>query len=151
MKKGKNMKKSVGFLVCMLLIVPVFANTVSADPDPELEIEIKGGYGINVEIKNIGDEPLFDIIWHEMRVKFLDHSRSGSPGMSTPLPPGESLSYNWRPLWVPFFLNIFHVIPAINYCTFTITVYENGGDNTVYAEKSVDALYLFGFVIILSE
>lgn len=150
-EKGKNnmKKKIVGMIIGMLLFIPLFATTVIADP--KVDVQITGGFGIQVKITNIGNESLFDIIWHEMRTKFLNHSRSGSPGMSEPLPPGESLSYKWRPLWVPFFFNIFHAIPAINYCTFTVTVYENGGDNTVYVEKSVDALYLFGFVIILYE
>ncbi len=142
-------RKIVGILVCILMLIPVLATTAAADPIAD--IEINGGLGIKVTITNIGDEPFREIIWHTMVTKFLNHSRSGSPGMDEPLPPGESLSYRWKPLWIPFFLSISHAIPAINYCTFTVTVYENGGDNTVFGEKSVDALYLFGFVIILSE
>ena len=55
----------VGFLVCMLMIIPVFSTTIATNAGPKLEIEISDWekhtnpiirYSHGVQIKNVGDE-----------------------------------------------------------------------------------------------
>lgn len=55
-------KKIVGFLMCMLLLIPVLSSTVMANQEPKIEIgKIRGrstlisGAILIIEIKNIGD------------------------------------------------------------------------------------------------
>lgn len=141
--------KLFGIYVCMLMVLPLVATAVTADP--VADIEMKGGLGLQVTITNVGEEPLFDIIWCSMTTKLFKKEIAMSPGMSEPLLPGKSLSWKWRDMWRPIAgLFTFQDMPAVSYCTFDVKIYENGGDNTIYSEKSVDALFVFGWVIILS-
>ena len=56
--------KKTAFVLCLILFIPVFSITAVADPDPNLEIEIRGVFSKNVVInrnfriliENIGDE-----------------------------------------------------------------------------------------------
>ena len=57
--------KSIGFLICLLIFIPIFSNTISADSGAELEIEISDAfestnflvrYYHGVQIENTGDE-----------------------------------------------------------------------------------------------
>jgi hypothetical protein len=147
-------KKIIGTFVCMLMVIPIFS--LNAAAEKSAEFKISSGYGVRVEMTNTGDEPLKGIIPCSIDAKyfnFTDRYRM-DPGMSEPLQPGESKSWRMRTPWIPFKafqppLEMF--LPAICRCTVNVKIYENGGNNTVYGEKSVDALYLFGFVIILSE
>lgn len=58
-------KKTIGLLICILIIIPVFSTTVSADQGAELEIDISDAfesknfivrYFHGVQIENVGDE-----------------------------------------------------------------------------------------------
>ena len=139
------MKKTSGILVCLFIVIPIFTTVVNADPEPEVEIEITGGFRFQCTITNTGEVPLFDIIWCEIKGKISKICCSGSPGMSEPLNPGESLSFIYP------HVRSFTKMPFVRYCTYTVTVYENGGDNTIYAEKSVNALTFLSFVKIISQ
>jgi hypothetical protein len=56
--------KRTAFVFCLILFIPVFSITTIADPDPNLEIEIRGVLSKNIVInrnfriiiENIGDE-----------------------------------------------------------------------------------------------
>ena len=140
--------KCIGIIFCMLLLAPILATSVSADP--KVDIKISGGHGLRVNVTNVGEEPLFDIIAVDMNPILIRRGFGMSPGMVEPLQPGESLTWKWRIPWVPMF-SMLKIIPAVTLCKFTVKVYENGGDNTVWGEKTVTALYVCGFVKILSK
>jgi len=64
-------KKTIGFFVCMLIFIPVFSNSISADSGAELEINISDAfesanfivrYYHGVQIENIGDETASRIV-----------------------------------------------------------------------------------------
>ena len=84
-------KKVIGFIVCMLLIIPVISTTISAGSGPELEIvRIRGGLGIRTYIKNIGNEtPSKVYFWLEhgggIFVRLHKHGTALDP-----IPPGET-------------------------------------------------------------
>ena len=56
--------KKTAFVLCLILLIPIFSLTAIADPDPNLEIEIRGVLSKNIVInrnfriiiENIGDE-----------------------------------------------------------------------------------------------
>jgi len=60
--------KKIAFVLCLILFIPVFSITTIADPDPNLEIEIRGVLSKNVVInrnfriiiENIGGETALD-------------------------------------------------------------------------------------------
>jgi hypothetical protein len=54
-------KKIVGILICMLISVLFLSVSVGADPGPDLEININGGWGTNLAINNVGDEDAIDV------------------------------------------------------------------------------------------
>lgn len=57
-------KKIIGIFVCMLLVVPVLSVTVTADDEPELEIEIRwDNKSLTAFIKNVGDGDAYDVNW----------------------------------------------------------------------------------------
>lgn len=141
----------IGILVGLLLMVPIFSFTTVADP--KLDIKITGGVGIHVNITNVGNESLFDVILCEIHTKILKRYTSIEKGLTEPLPPGKSLTFRWFMPWIPFLHLYWHqlIVPVICLCNYTVKIYENGGDNTVYAVKNVNALTMFGFVIILTD
>ena len=58
-------KKPIGFLVCILILIPVFSTTISAGQGPELEVDISDAfesknfivrYYHGLQIENVGDE-----------------------------------------------------------------------------------------------
>ena len=64
-------KKLIGFLVCMLILMPVFSTTISANQGAELEINISDAfesenfivrYYHGVQIENLGDETATHIV-----------------------------------------------------------------------------------------
>jgi hypothetical protein len=58
------MRKITGVLICMLFFIPVLSIAVAADPEPELEIKIKGGISaVYTFVKNIGDEEAVDVVY----------------------------------------------------------------------------------------
>jgi hypothetical protein len=147
---AKNMRRMIGILICILMTIPIFSITVASEM--KAEFKIGSGYGVQVEMTNTGNEPLFDIIWCSIDGQYFKHRYCMSPGMSEPLQPGESLSWRMRTPWIPtkaFYQSM--GLPAISHCTVNAKIYDNGGNNTIYGEKSVGALYFFGFVKILSE
>lgn len=134
----------------MLMIIPIFS--LHATAEKNAEFKISSGYGVHVEMTNTGDEPLFDIIWCSIDGQYFKDRYRTSPGMNESLQPGESKPWRMGTPWIPFIASFFKMtLPAISHCTVNVKIYENGGNNTVYGEKSVNALYFFGFVIILSE
>lgn len=136
--------KIFGILICMLMIIPIFSIGVVAEMSADFKIT--GGYGLDIEMENTGDEPLKGWVPFQMSWRFITMNW-GSLGMAEPLQPGETLDWDRRITpWFPL-----KTLPPICKCTINIKIYEGGIDSTIYAEKSVDALYLFGFVIILSE
>ena len=62
--------KKTAFVLCLLLFIPVFSITISADPEPNLVIEVRGIWSKNVVvnrifrilIENVGDETALDTI-----------------------------------------------------------------------------------------
>jgi len=62
--------KKTSFVLCLILFIPVLSITTIADPDPNLEIEIRGVLSKNVVInrnfriiiENIGDETALDTV-----------------------------------------------------------------------------------------
>jgi hypothetical protein len=63
-------KKSIGFLVCMLILISVFSTNISANQGAELEIDISDAfeskkfivrYYHGLQIENVGDETASDI------------------------------------------------------------------------------------------
>jgi len=62
MKKKIINRKIIEILVCMLLITPIFSMSVTADPSPKFNINIRGGAGVNVEVTNSGDEPAYNYV-----------------------------------------------------------------------------------------
>ncbi len=141
------MKKIVGILVCMLMIIPVLATTVTADPELEAEIEINDGFGVNYKITNIGDEPIDQSsTWVKVRSKLFNRGHLSMRGANEPILPGESYSE------IYIFKLLRFIRQPIMFGTVTVTLFEvMPGTWPIIEEKSVDALYIFGFVIILSE
>jgi hypothetical protein len=145
-------RKIVGVILCILLSCPLIATTSLAVE--KADVQITGGLGIHVNITNTGDEPISGFPYLIVQTKhFLrEVPLSMSPGMKEPLLPGESLTWREIPLARPFCRVIPRQgIPYICLLTVDAKIYENGGDNTIYGEKTVDALYLCGFVILLSK
>jgi hypothetical protein len=145
-------KKIMGVILCILLSCPLFAVTGMAEK--KADVQIAGGLGVKVNITNIGNEPLSGFPYLIWQIKYFPKSITlgMSPGMKEPLQPGKSLT--WRD--IPFARPFCRVLPRQGipyFCLLTLDakIYENGGDNTIYGEKIVDALYLCGFVILLSE
>ena len=62
--------KTIGFLVCMLMVIPVLSSTITADSGPELDFELRGWLNkkfihwpnFGAQIENIGDETALDIV-----------------------------------------------------------------------------------------
>lgn len=62
--------KIVGFLVCMLMVIPVLSSTVAADSGPELNFELQGWLNKKIihwpnfgaQIENTGDETALDLV-----------------------------------------------------------------------------------------
>jgi hypothetical protein len=56
------------------MFIPVLSATVAADLGPELELEVKGGIGIKVVIRNSGDTGAYDVEWcismHGVKILF---------------------------------------------------------------------------------
>jgi len=59
------LKKLIGIVICMLMVIPVFSTSVAADSGAELEIEISDYFestnpiirsSLGVQIENVGDE-----------------------------------------------------------------------------------------------
>ena len=93
------MKKIVGILVCMLMLVPVFSITVAAEYNgPDIYWKsVKGGKGITAVIKNYGNEIIYDIdyfIWTpgEFIVRGED-----TRGTIESLAPGEEITVQAEP------------------------------------------------------
>ena len=134
------MKKIVGILVCMLMIVPVLTCTVTADPDPVVDIKISGGLGVTVEVTNIGEESFESSMWVEMIPKFLpDNGPPGLGARSVDLEPGETDAFRLLPIYPRFPFSIY-------FCTISVRPYASGDD---FEEVSVDALRISIFVILL--
>jgi len=144
-------KKIVGIFLCMLMCIPLFA--IGATADPKAKFDITGGVGIHITMTNNGSEPLYDIIWCTIESTYLHRWTFMGPGMSTPLASNASMSWRWIPGFKPiiFYIHQSTGIPAICDCTITAKIYDNGGNNTIWGQKSVHARILFGvFVKILS-
>ena len=59
------LKKLIGIVICMLMVIPVFSTSIAADSGAELEIEISDYFestnpiirsSLGVQIENVGDE-----------------------------------------------------------------------------------------------
>jgi hypothetical protein len=149
-------KKTIGIITCMLLLAPAVVMTTAAEPT--FDVKISGGIGVNVNITNTGEETENgQIVWCEYTdYKFVHEAEGGPPGIGGSgihnLAPGKSETYHWLALseWV-------HVFPKsplqfktpISFCTITVKVYENGGNNTIYGQESVDVLRILPFIILL--
>ena len=138
-------KKIVGILIFMMVCLPLLTTIVMADPI--LDIQIKGGLGINATITNIGTETLkqTDFIRCKFIPKYFEQSMppSFAGNRVDDLAPGQSLTFKWIP---PIFR---FPAPGINICTIDLVIYENGNDNTIYGEKIIDCLRLGSFIILL--
>ena len=138
----------MGIIVCMI-IIPILASNVCAEMDADFNI--RGGYGVYVDMTNTGDEPLFDRIWCQLDGPNLQGRYAMSPGMREPLDPGETQSWRVRTPWIGLqWYTKGWSMPCISYCTFNVSFINNGGDQTLFFYKSVDVFYFFGFVKILS-
>ena len=140
-------KKIVGILFSMMMIIPALATTVTADSEPEVKIEIKGGFGLNYKIINIGDDSIDQsTVWIKFSSKLFFKSYTDIQELNEPLLSGESYSD------ISFIKGAPIISLYLMFCTITVTFYEvMPGRWPIIGEKSVDALYLFGFVTILSE
>lgn len=139
----------IGIVIGMLMMFVVLSAIVSANENAD--VEIAGGLGMKVKITNVGNESILGLICAILETKFIHKMTSMSPGMNQPLLPGESLAWRWVPrgyLFVGPFADL-NKIPFINLCQITVMIYENGGNNTIYGEKTVNAMYLCGFIILL--
>ena len=57
-------KTSIGILICLLMILSSFSISANERPKPEFEIvEIKGGIGLTVLIKNVGNADASNIAY----------------------------------------------------------------------------------------
>lgn len=149
-------KKTIGIITCMLLLAPAVAMNAAADPT--FDIKISGGLGVNVNITNTGDETENGhIVWCEYTdFRYVHEADGGPPGIGGSgihdLAPGESEYYHWWTLPPRV-----HILPSspldfktpISFCTITVTVYENGGNNTIYGQESVNVLRLGLFIFLL--
>jgi hypothetical protein len=116
--------------------------------EPQAEFEITGGLGLTATMTNTGYEPLYGQPWLETHVNFLNKSAIMSPGMKEPLQPGESMTWRWNRPWVPLSLLTRIGLPPFFKGTVTTWIVENGGDHTIYGEKSVDATFIICYFIV---
>jgi hypothetical protein len=145
-------RKIVGIVICILLSCPLFATTSMAVQ--KADVQITGGLGIKVNITNTGDEPISGFPYLIWQTKFFPKTiiLGMSPGMKEPLQPDDSLTWRDIPFARPFCRILDRQgIPYFCLLTLDAKIYENGGDNTIYGEKIVDAVYLCGFVFLLTE
>ena len=132
--------KIKGILVCMLMIIPVLAMTVTADPGPEFEIEIKGGYGVTAIIKNIGDENASEV--HiGIVIERPDHT-SGSGTTEVNFSVGETVREHKKSWWIGSGHRA--ILPA------EIEVKVGFQSDPFYTNATINALLVFWFVIPLS-
>ena len=94
------MKKILGILVCMLMVIPVLATTVTAYDEPPLEFPlIRGGFGATIWIKNVVDEEVTDIYWE---MEFQDSpmfTEKYFSGTIDSLAPGEIVKIRTGPVF----------------------------------------------------
>jgi len=137
-------KKLLGILVCMLMIIPALATTVTANPEPEFKIRaVDEGLivGIISLVENNGDTAAEDVEWS---IKFesgtillpLGGVKSGS---FKNLPAGESKSIFSGPV---FGMGILQ--PA----KVTITVSASNADTV---EESVNVIIFLFYTFVLKD
>ncbi len=133
-------KKIVGILVCMLMIVPVLATTAAADPGPEFEIELKSGLGVNIIIRNIGDEDAIDI---EGWVKVY-RDNSGDSGSNFWINAQIEQTDRFYKKTNGIFWNGHRLIDAGE-----IFIRIGYGDEPYYMEETFKVKYVLWFVLVL--
>ena len=129
----------VGIVMCMLLVIPVFATTVTADPGPEFKIEIKGGFGITAKIKNIGDENAYNV---QLLITIERTNHYSSTGTEADFPVGVTVREHKKSWWI----GSGHrpIMPA------KIGVRVGNPNEPYFNNVTINALLVFRFVIPLS-
>jgi len=134
-------KKIVGISICLLLIVPIFSMSAAADPKPEFEIAgVKGGIGLTVLIKNVGNADAANIAYQIDHGGGLFLRTTKWTGQVLDIPAGET-----GPLWTGWIrfgigLGILTDLPWI-----TVTI---SAPDTDTIEETVNAK-TFGAIVIL--
>jgi hypothetical protein len=136
-------KKIVGFLMCMLLLIPVLSSTVIANQEPKIEIgKIRGrsrfifGGILIIEIKNIGDADAQNVTYsirtkHPI-FKILDLTLEDTIDM---IKAGDTKELTPMLSWIGRF-------------KITVTACVPGGDPVT---KTVNGFSILGIIIIFPE
>lgn len=142
------MKKIFPLLIMLLLSLSGFgtaaipvekSNSNISDSHPELEVEVKGGLGINLVIKNIGDADATDVGYFIFIYGgLIEMSPNSDIGHLGTLAPGESVKANF--FTFGFGIGIFADIPLVE-------GFADCAEGSRY-DINETAWIIFGFVLI---
>ena len=110
-----------------------------SDPKPELNVEVKGGFGITLTIKNIGDADATDVFSHVISIGVTMPGPMAYSKQSGTLAPGESITVRYIRNF-GFGLGIFADFPYINV--------HAGCDEGAGVDFIVNATIIFIYILL---
>jgi hypothetical protein len=135
------MKKIIGISICLLLILPIFSMSAVAGPKPEFEIVgVKGGIGLTVLIKNVGNADAANIKYQIDHGGGLFLRTTKWTGQVLDIPAGETGTL--RTGWIRFGIGL-GILADLPWITVTISAPDA---DTI--EETVNAK-TFGAIVIL--
>jgi len=134
-------KTSIGILICLLMILSSFSISANERPKPEFEIvEIKGGIGLTVLIKNVGNADASNIAYQIDHGGGLFLRTTKWTGQVLDIPAGETGTL--RTGWIRFGIGL-GTLTDLPWITVTISA-----PDAVTIEVTVNAK-TFGAIVIL--
>ena len=116
------------------------SNSYNSDPQPELVVEVRSGFGVNFVIKNVGDADATDV-WYFIFIHggYGGMSPTSGSGDLCNIAPGKSVNAKFRT--VGFGIGIFADIPVID---IRFKCNEN-----LHFRTNVSAWIIFNLVLII--
>ena len=134
-------KKLIGIFVCMLLLlmtIPIGSSSGDSEPAPELSLNVYGGFGITLIIKNVGDAEATNVS------AFIGVFGGRPIGRNTiikhpkDISPGKSAIVRFR--YFGFGIGLFQDIPVVQV--------HIGCDEEKYNNTDMNALIMFNLIFL---
>ena len=134
-------KKFVGIVICMLLLlltIPIGSSLGDNEPAPELSLQVYGGIGLIIIIKNVGDADATNVSAFIGIFGGNVFSKNSDIKHLKDLSPGKSAIVHFR--YVGFGVGLFQDIPIVQV--------HIGCDEGKYNNTDMNAWVLFNLILL---